>query len=202
MVMQMSLKILLFFAAGIIVGLSTWLSAMSVETDLSQYALFFLMFLVGITIGADGGSFLVLKKQGMRLFLVPMATIAGTFSGIIFMMMFIQSISVREALAVGAGLGYYSLSSIIISELHSDALGVIALLSNVTREIITLLLAPLMGTYFTKISPITAAGATSMDTTLPVITTVSGKEFAIISLFHGILLTILVPILVTFILWL
>ncbi len=198
----MSLKILLFFVAGFVLGLWGWFSFIPAETDLSKFTLYLLMFLVGVSIGSEGNTFSLLKKQGLRLLLVPITTITGTFAGILFMMIFIQTISLKEAFAVGAGFGYYSLSSIIISEIHSDALGVTALLSNVTREILTLLLAPLMATYFSKISPITAAGATSMDTTLPIITTVSGKEYAVISLFHGIVLTILVPLLVTFILWL
>jgi uncharacterized membrane protein YbjE (DUF340 family) len=39
-----------------------------------------------------------------------------------------------------------------------------------------------------------------MDTTLPVISRFSGKEYAIIAVFSGIVLTILVPFMVTFIL--
>lgn len=61
-------------------------------------------------------------------------------------------------------------------------------------------MAPLMVLWVGKFAPICAAGATSMDITLPIITTAAGKEFAVIALFHGILLTMLVPILVTFIL--
>ncbi len=199
--MVMSLKILLFFIAGLLLGVSGWLGFIPIETDLGKYALYLLMLLVGISIGADSSSLLVLRKQGLRLLMVPMATMAGTFAGVAVMMLFIRSISLQEAFAVGAGFGYYSLSSIIISEIHSEALGVTALLANVAREILTLLLAPLMVIFFGKLGPISAAGATSMDTTLPIITTVSGKEYAVISLFHGIVLTILVPVLVTLILW-
>lgn len=200
--MLMSIKILLFFSFGMLIGLAGWSGFISADTDFSKYALYLLIFLVGINIGADGGSSIqTLKKLGLRLLIVPAATITGTFLGVLFMMMFIQSVSLQEAFAVGAGFGYYSLSSIIITEIHSESLGVIALLSNVSREVITLLLAPLMVVYFGKLSPITAAGATSMDTTLPVITAVSGKEYAVISLFHGILLTILVPLMVAFVLW-
>jgi uncharacterized membrane protein YbjE (DUF340 family) len=36
-----------------------------------------------------------------------------------------------------------------------------------------------------------------MDTTLPVITKYSGKEYAIISVFSGVVLTILVPPIIT-----
>ena len=49
-------------------------------------------------------------------------------------------------MAVGAGFGYYSLSSIFITEYKGPELGTIALLSNITREIITLLFAPVAST--------------------------------------------------------
>ena len=199
--MLLSLKILLFFAAGILIGHANWLGFIPTGTDAGKYALYLLMFLVGISIGADSKSLLTIKKQGLRLLLLPVATVLGTFAGVLLITNLLPEVSTREGLAVGAGFGYYSLSSIIISELHSEALGVTALLSNIIREIITLLLAPLMVIFFSKLGPIAAAGATSMDTTLPIITTASGKEFAIIALAHGIILTILVPLLVTFILW-
>lgn len=199
--MLLSLKILLFFAAGILLGHANWLEFIPTGTDAGKYALYLLMFLVGISIGADSKSLLTIKKQGLRLLLLPVATVLGTFAGVLLITNLLPEVSTREGLAVGAGFGYYSLSSIIISELHSEALGVTALLSNIIREIITLLLAPLMVIFFSKLGPIAAAGATSMDTTLPIITTASGKEFAIIALAHGIILTILVPLLVTFILW-
>lgn len=43
-------------------------------------------------------------------------------------------------------------------------------------------------------------GATSMDTTLSIIVKYTGKEWAMILLFRGIVLTIIVPFLVTFML--
>ena len=197
--MKNSLYILLFFAAGVLFGHAGWLPASVTDSDASTYALYLLMLLVGISIGADSRSLLVIKQQGARLLLLPAATIAGTFAGVLPVALLLNSVSIPEGLAVGAGFGYYSLSSIIITQLHSESLGVIALLSNIIREITTLLLAPLMVLWFGRLAPVASAGATSMDTTLPIITTASGKEFAIIALFHGIVLTILVPPLVTFI---
>ena len=82
----------------------------------------------------------------------------------------------------------------------NETLGVIALLSNIMRELITLLATPIFLKYFGKLAPIAAGGATSMDTTLPIITKFSGKDYAIIAIFSGTVLTILVPFLVTFIL--
>lgn len=198
--MKNSLKILLAFAVGVMLGQSGWLTSFPADADPAKYALYLLMFLVGISIGADPRSWSLLKRQGRWLFFVPLATIAGTFAGTLLVTVFIGDVNLWEGLAVGAGFGYYSLSSIIITQMHSESLGVIALLSNVIREIITLIMAPLMVMWFGKLSPIMSAGATSMDTTLPVITTTSGREYAIIALFHGIVLTILVPLMVTFIL--
>lgn len=198
--MRSSITILLFFVCGLI---AAWLGIIPqaiTENDFSTWALYLLMFLVGITIGADSGALTAVKSHGMRLFLVPLVTIAGTFLGNIPVAYFLDGYTLREVLAVGAGFGYYSLSSILIGELHSEALGVVALLANIMREILTLLLAPAMVVWFGKLAPVSAGGATSMDTTLPIITLSSGKEFAIIALFHGMVLTILVPLLVTFIL--
>ena len=103
-------------------------------------------------------------------------------------------------MAVGAGFGYYSLSSVFITQLHSQSLGVVALLSNIFREVATLLATPLLVSYFGKLAGIASGGATAMDTTLPVISRYSGQSYAIIAVFSGIVLTILVPFLVTFIL--
>ncbi len=198
--MRNSLKILVAFSLGVLLGYSGLLPLATNDGNPGKYALFILMFLVGISIGADHRSLLLIRKQGIRLFLLPVATIAGTFAGVLAVVHFVDSLGVREGLAVGAGFGYYSLSSILITQMHSEALGVIALLSNIIREIITLIMAPAMAIYFGKLAPVSAAGATSMDTSLPIITAASGKEFSVIALFHGILLTMLVPILVTLVL--
>jgi len=198
--MKGSLVILCFFSAGLMLGYYHALPDFLVETDYSSYALYFLMLLVGIGIGADTRAFHVLKSYNLKIFLVPLTTIVGTALGVSLIYLIIPGLSFKEVQAVGSGYGYYSLSSILITETYSKSLGVVALLSNVMREVITLLFAPIIAFYFGKIAPICSGGATSMDTTLPIITKASGKEYAIISLFHGIVLTILVPIIVSLIL--
>jgi uncharacterized membrane protein YbjE (DUF340 family) len=71
------------------------------------------------------------------------------------------------------------------------------LLANILREIITLLFAPVMVKYFGKLAPIAAGGATTMDTTLPIIIRTSGKEFSVVSIYHGFVMDLSVPFLVT-----
>lgn len=198
--MKNSLIILAFFALGVILGVAGKLPDLMIQTDFSMYALYFLMFLVGIGIGADKSSWSVIRIVKIRIFLVPLGIIVGTFAGTALVSLFLPDLKLKEVLAVGAGFGYYSLSSLFITQLSGETLGVIALLSNILREITTLLATPILVLYFGKLAGIASGGATSMDTTLPVITRYSGKEWSIISVFSGIVLTLLVPFLVTFIL--
>jgi uncharacterized membrane protein YbjE (DUF340 family) len=106
--------------------------------------------------------------------------------------------SLTDCLAVGAGFGYYSLASVFITEYKGAELGTVALAANIIREMITLLGAPLLVCWFGKLAPISAGGATTMDTTLPVITRYAGKEFVVVSVFHGFVVDFSVPFLVTF----
>jgi len=198
--MKNSLIILGFFALGLILGLTRFLPDVIMESDFSMYALYLLMFLVGIGIGADRSSWKVIKETNIKIILVPLCVIVGSLVGVAAISIFTPEIQIKEALAVGAGFGYYSLSSIFITQISGETLGVIALLSNIMREIITLLAVPIFVKYFGKLAGIASGGATAMDTTLPIISKYTGKEWAIIAVFSGIVLTILVPFLVPFIL--
>lgn len=192
--MKTSLFIVLFFIIGILVGWQGWLPDFS-DVDTSAYVLYGLMFLVGISIGIDKKSFQLLIKSSWKVFLVPLTVIVGSLIGSVVVAAFITRINFLDSLSVGAGFGYYSLSSIMIGEVRGEELGTIALLANLFRELFTLLLAPALVWSFGKLAPIASGGATAMDTTLPVITKFSGKEYAAISILSGTVLTLLVPLL-------
>lgn len=198
--MKNSLIILAFFSVGLILGIFDYLPGFITENDYSMYALYGLMFLFGISIGADRESWKIIRQMNLKILIVPLGIIAGTLAGSAFVGALVPDLNIRESMAVGAGFGYYSLSSIFISQISGETLGVIALLSNILREILTLLLTPLLVLYFGKLGGIASGGATAMDTTLPVIVKYSGKEWGIIAVFSGIVLTVLVPFLVSFIL--
>ena len=106
--------------------------------------------------------------------------------------------SLTDSLAVGAGFGYYSLSSIFIADLRGPELATVALLCNVMREIFTLLAAPLVARRAGPLAAVSIGGATTFDTTLPVITRAAGAPYAVVSIFHGCVLDFSVPFLVTF----
>ncbi|MDD5185382.1 MAG: lysine exporter LysO family protein [Paludibacter sp.] len=196
--MKGSLIILSFFATGLLLGIFRLFPADILHYNTSFYVLCALMFSVGISIGNDPNSFRQFRSLNPRLIFLPLMTILGTWLGVIAVGFFLNDRSLADCLAVGSGFGYYSLSSILITQYKGVELGTIALLSNIMREVITLLFAPWMLKYFGKLAPISAGGATTMDTTFPVIVRNSGKEFAVVSIYQGFVMDFSVPFLVTF----
>lgn len=198
--MRESLIMLAVFIIGIFAGISDVLPEVMLKNDFSMYALYALMFFVGIGIGMDQEARQAILNIRPKVVFVPLLTIAGTFIGVAITSIFLDAINLRESLAVGAGFGYYSLSTIFISELHGEVLGVIALISNIIREVGAIVLAPVLARYFGAFASISAGGATSMDSSLPAILQATGKEYAVVSIFNGIVLSVAVPFLVTLIL--
>lgn len=195
--MKGSLIIIGFFILGCLLAFFQLIPLNVAQSNLSYYALCALMFSVGLSVGCDSKTFQNFKSLNPRLILLPVMTIIGTLVGSALISFFLKDRSITDCLAVGSGFGYYSLSSIFITEYKGAELGTIALLSNVTREIITLLGAPLLVRYFGKLAAISAGGATTMDTTLPIIIRTSGQEFVTLSIFHGFAVDFTVPFLVT-----
>ena len=195
--MKGSLIIVGFFVLGALCGVYHLIPYDFTQSKLSFYALCALMFSVGVSVGNDPQTLRNFRSLNPRLIFLPVMTILGTLAGCAVVSLFLSHRSVTDCMAVGAGFGYYSLSSIFITEYKGPELGTIALLSNITREIITLLFAPLLVRWFGNLAPISAGGATTMDTTLPIITRYSGQSFVVVSIFPGFVVDFSVPFLVT-----
>lgn len=196
--MKGSLIIFTVFITGVLCGISGLTPFNPADSRIGFYVLCALMFTVGLSIGHDPETLHKFRRLNPRLAFLPLLTIAGTIAGAVAAAPFLPGRSLTDCLAVGVGFGYYSLSSIFITEYKGAELGTVALLSNIIREITTLLCAPLLVRWFGNLAPISAGGATTMDTTLPVITRYAGKEFVVVSVFHGFVVDFSVPFLVTF----
>lgn len=195
--MKQSLLYLLLFIAGLLLALFGAIPEIFLQENISKWVLFALLFLVGVQIGSGKNMFAALKRFGWKIALIPLATTIGTFAGVALVSFLLPDRTLTDCLSVGAGFAYYSLSSIIITELRGVELGTVALLANIMREFSVLILAPWMVKYFGKLAPISAGGATTMDTTLPVIAKYSGSEYVVIALFHGMIIDLSVPLWVT-----
>lgn len=196
--MKGSLIIIAFFLLGTLCGRFHLLPPEVTQSNMSFVALSALIFCVGISIGSDSDVLHTLRHTDKRLLLLPLCTFLGTMAGCFAVSLTLPSRQLSDCLAVGSGFGYYSLSSIFITEYRGAALGTVALLANIARELITLLASPLLARWFGPLAPISVGGATSMDTTLPIITRYSGKDLVTLSVFHGFVMDFSVPFLVTF----
>ncbi len=196
--MKNSIIIISFFVVGIIVGFYYEVPEFLVSDKIEKYILYALLFFVGLGLGIDDQFREIIRSLHPKALLVPLSVMIGTYIGALFIPVFISDISVIDSLAIGSGFGWYSLSSVLITEYAGEQLGVIALVANISREVLTLLLAPVMVKYFGSLSPIASGGATSMDTTLPLVAKLSGKEFVFISILNGIVLSVSVPFIISF----
>ena len=191
-----SLVIVAFFVVGCAAGLLTPLDVAG--SRISTYVLYALMFCVGMTLGNDRTLAGRVRRLDPRLALLPVATAVGTLAGAAVAAPLLGGWLLTDSLAVGAGFGYYSLSSIFIADFRGPELATIALLCNVMREIFTLLAAPLVARWCGPLAAVSIGGATTFDTTLPIITQSAGRPYAVVSIFHGCVLDFSVPFLVTF----
>lgn len=195
--MKNNLIVLAIFGIGCLAG-----AGFQPEANMHNWSLcilYALMLQVGI--GSNRGLQQELKKLSPKMLLVPAATITGTLAFSAAASLLLSQWSVFDCMAVGSGFAYYSLSSILITQFKEPSiglqlateLGTIALLSNIIREMMSLVGAPLIRKYFGQLAPISAAGVNSMDVLLPSITRCSGKEVMPIAIFHGILIDLSVP---------
>lgn len=196
--MKSSIILLIPFLFGIFIGTAHILPDCIKDVELSSYALAFLMFFVGLGIGRDTNILIKFKNLDRRLLLLPLCTICGTLCGCYVVSLLSTHIPANNSLAVASGMGYYSLSSIIITQYIDPEWGTIALLSNIIRETAALLLAPVLYKVFGPLSLISVGGATTMDTTFPIIINLAGEKYSIVSIYHGFITDLSVPFMVSF----
>jgi uncharacterized membrane protein YbjE (DUF340 family) len=158
-----------------------------------------LLILVGLDLGLDRSVFVNIKQVGIRILVIPLAIIAGTLLGSVICGL-ILPISMREMLAVGSGFGWYSLAPGIIMDAGYIQASAISFMHNVLREIIAIILIPIVSRKAGYVETVSLPGAAAMDVCLPVVERYTNGNVAIYSFVSGLVLTIVVPILVPIIL--
>ncbi len=187
--------VILGFIIQRLTGLFSWVDSWKLfGQDISTLILFAMLFLVGLGL-VMGGISLISSVKDVEVVLLPFLTVALTLTGG-FLLSLILPQSTREGLAVSGGLGWYSFSGVYLTEVGNPILGSIAFLSNLFREFLAVLAIPLLGNLGFPYAAISTAGATSMDVTLPIVEHSCGDAYTPVSMYHGLVLTILIPLLV------
>lgn len=207
--MKGTLIVVLVFAIGCLAGYSGLINLESfgeIGANLTMYVLYLLIFLVGISMGCNPELKKIIKSVSPKIFLLPLVTILGTLCFSSLVSLLISGWGVFDCLAVGSGMGYYSLSSVLISQYKEASLGVqlaaelgtISLLTNIFREMFTLICAPLLVRWFSPFAPIASAGVTAVDVCLPVIIRTAGDRVLPAAVVSGVVTDFSVPVLVSF----
>ena len=195
-VMKGSLIVVGFFVIGLLGGIEKMVPSWLLDGDVSFVALCGLLLFVGLGIGLNPEMKKEVRSLSPRMALLPVVTIIGSWLGALLIWTVLHR-TLSDCMAINSGFAYYSLSSIFITEYRGAELGTIALLANIIREMLTLLGAPLMARCFDPLAPISAGGATTMDTTLPILSQTLGQRYIALSIYHGFVVDFTVPFLVS-----
>lgn len=195
-VMKGSLIVVGFFVIGLLGGIEKMVPSWLLDGDVSFVALCGLLLFVGLGIGLNPEMKKEVRSLSPRMALLPVVTIIGSWLGALLIWTVLHR-TLSDCMAINSGFAYYSLSSIFITEYRGAELGTIALLANIIREMLTLLGAPLMARWFGPLAPISAGGATTMDTTLPILSQTVGQRYIALCIYHGFVVDFTVPFLVS-----
>ena len=161
---------------------------------LIQFGLYLLLFFIGIDIGKNNNILNDLKKLNRKVLFLPFITIISSLAGGAVASILL-SLSMGESVAISAGMGWYSFSAIELSKVSVE-LGGIAFLSNIFRELLAIFFIPIIAKKIGPFESISVAGATAMDSVLPIINRSNPAEISIISFYSGLIISIIVPILI------
>lgn len=196
----------LVIAAAVVCGLGAGFAATALDlvafdaldsfsAQVIHIGLCLLLALIGIDLGVEGTVLDNLRKAGARVLAIPFAVIVGTLAAAALCSL-ITPVSLQEGLAIGSGFGWYSLAPGIIMDQGHLTAGAIAFLHNVTRELFSILAIPFVAKHVGYLECVGLAGATAMDTTLPIVGRATNSITMVYSFVSGMVLSLLVPVLV------
>lgn len=159
-------------------------------TDILLYSLILLVGIdiVGVKLSSSWYSFNIL--------IIPVLVVLGSLLGGLIAAVLIK-LPITTALALSSGFGWFTLSGVLVSGELGPALGATALMTDLFRELLAIMLLYLFGKQFAR-ECIAAGGATTLDSTLPIVKQTCSSDNIPTALVSGLLLTLLAPILMTF----
>lgn len=194
----MALLALCCLVAGVACGLLLFPGELSAAlTGRSWLVLWLLMFSVGISVGMGKD---VLRKVGayrLRVLVLPLGiTAASVAAG--FLCGFLPGLSLAEKVCVTSGMGWYSLTGVMLTGLAGARAGAVGFLANLLRELLSFLTITWIARRLDHYTAIAPAGATSEDTTLALLIRCTREEVVVLAVVNGVLCSAAVPFLIRF----
>jgi uncharacterized membrane protein YbjE (DUF340 family) len=162
---------------------------------LFDFSLILLLFFMGFAFGLDREAVVKLRRAGLRILIIPFSIALGSILGGLIGGLILR-IDVFASMAASAGYGWYTLAGPLVGQLFGVEFGALGFAVNFLRELLTIVTISLT-TKIDKYVPIAFGGATSMDTTLPVIVRYCGSESLITAFSSGFTLSLIAPFTIT-----
>lgn len=154
-----------------------------------------LLGLVGFNLGLDGKVIKSLKNAGIKVALFPIAAIVGSLVfGALYG--FVSPLTVREAMAVSAGFGWYTFAPGVIAEAGHAVAGAVSFMHNVIRETAGIIIIPVAVARIGCLEATAIPGVAAMDICLPIVEKSCPPEIVIYSFCMGLMMSTAVPLLV------
>ncbi|MBE2898597.1 lysine exporter LysO family protein [Pasteurellaceae bacterium 20609_3] len=186
-----SLLMLGMVFAGVLIGLSSK-GVFALPHNASTYVLVALIFLVGVQLRNNGISLrqVLFNRRGIIAACSVIATslIAGVLAALWL------ELPLFHGLAVASGIGWYSLSSVMINDAFGPVMGSIAFFNDLIREILSLMFVPMLMRRFAT-AAVGFTGATALDCTLPIIQRSGGVQVVPLAISYGFIINLAVPLL-------
>ncbi len=151
----------------------------------------FLLLMIGI-IGADLAQ-IRLSRQWVSpaMLALPGLVVVGSMLGGA-LVAWLADVPLKAGLALSSGYGWFSLSSVMVAEALGKAYGTMALSIDLLRELLAFVILYAVGRWWPVVG-LAAAGATAMDSSLPIIKQVCSPSVIPMAMVSGFLLTLLAP---------
>ena len=183
----------LFILLGILIGCFALPKGEAPWLDmLLTVSLFFLYTGAGIILGTNKEVFTYIKKLGLRILFLPLSIFVGCLLGG-FLMGVLLDVPLKWSVLSASGMGYYSMSGAFLTETYGIEAGVYGFIVNVSRDVFTVALLPLLAK-ISKGSPIASGAGGCMDTMLIPVSKAVGPELGLVALISGTITTLAVPI--------
>ena len=155
-------------------------------------SLFFLYLSAGITLGSNKEVFTYIKRLGLRVLIMPIAIFIGCIAGGAIIAPLLD-VPLNVSIISATGMGYYSLTGAFLTETYGIEAGTYGFIVNVSRDVFTVALMPLL-LKISKGSPVASGAGGCMDSMLVPVTRAVGPELGMVGLISGTIITIFVPI--------
>lgn len=181
-----------FIAVGILAGYylvpkgeNAWL-----DTALTV-SLIFLYTGAGVMLASNKSVFVYIKKLGLRILFLPLSIFIGCILGGFIGGMLLH-VPLKWSVLSASGMGYYSLTGAFLTEAYGIEAGVYGFIVNVSRDVFTVALLPLL-MKISKGSAIASGAGGCMDTMLIPVSKAVGPELGLVALISGTITTLAVP---------